>query len=79
MIRLIAFSALVLAPALPALADECPAVIREFEAALKTTEANADTKAQAATLIAQAREQDANGQPELCVETAEQALATLSQ
>ncbi len=79
MIRLIAFSALALLPALPALADECPAVIQEFEAALKTTEANADTKAEASKLIDQARQQDANGQPELCVETAEQALATLSQ
>jgi ATP/maltotriose-dependent transcriptional regulator MalT len=65
--------------ALPAHADECPAIIKEFEAALKTAEANDETKAAASQLIAQAREQEASGQPELCVETVEQALAMLSQ
>jgi hypothetical protein len=68
-----------IAAALPAVADECPALIKEFESALETAEANDDTKAEASKLIEQARVQDANGQPELCAETVQQALATLSQ
>ncbi len=79
MLRPALLSLTLIAAALPAVADECPALIKEFEAALKTTEANYVTKAEASALIEQARAQDANGQPELCAETVQQALATLSQ
>jgi hypothetical protein len=79
MLRPALLSLTLIAPALPAAADECPALIKEFEAALKTAEANDETKAEASKLIEQARAQDANGQPELCAETVQQALATLSQ
>lgn len=79
MLRPALLSLTLISAALPALADECPALIKEFEAALKTAEANDEMKAEASALIEQARTQDANGQPELCAETVEQALATLSQ
>jgi len=79
MTRSLTFALLLACFALPAAAGECPSVIAEFEAALKTTEADDYTKAQAAKLVEQARQQDSSGRPELCVETVEQALAMMSQ
>jgi hypothetical protein len=64
---------------LPALASECPALIAEFEQALKTTQATGEVVEEAKQLIEQARAQDASGQGDLCIDTAEQALATLAQ
>ena len=79
MTRSAILSAVFIAISLPAMANECPALIAEFEQALKTTQATGAVLEEAKQLIQKARTHDAAGQGDLCVDTAEQALATLAQ